>query len=131
MKLDNIKTYIGYNTLIQENKVKLLTLVSKLKKQGKRIAGYGAPAKGNTLLNFFSIGTEVLDYVIEDNALKQGLYTPGRRIPVVAPDYMHTHPVDYLLLLAWNFAEPLMKKNESFKKKGGKFIIPVPKPRVL
>lgn len=125
------KTYKDYGLRILLNRAKLLTLLSSLKQKGKRIAGYGAPAKGNTLLNFFSIGRELLDYIVDDSSYKQGKYTPGKRIPVVSSKKLDSDPPDYLLILAWNFAEPIMEKNKEFKKKGGKFIIPVPHPRVV
>jgi SAM-dependent methyltransferase len=130
-KLSSLKTYVEFGETIQTNKIALLVLLNKIKSAGKSIAAYGAPAKGNTLLNFFSIGTEILDYVVDDSPLKQGLFTPGKHIPVVSAKTMTTQLPDYLFILAWNFAEPIIKKNEIFKKHGGKFIIPVPKPKVI
>ncbi|KKQ36766.1 MAG: SAM-dependent methyltransferase, partial [Candidatus Levybacteria bacterium GW2011_GWC2_37_7] len=108
----------------------LLTLLAGLKTKGKTIAAYGAPAKGNTLLNYFSIGQDFLDFVVDDSPFKQGLYTPGKHIPVVSSKVLYEKKPDYLLILAWNFAESIMKMHERFKTEGGKFIIPVPKPRI-
>lgn len=125
------ETYRAYTLRIQKNRAKLLTLLAGLKEKGKSIAGYGAPAKGNTLLNYFSIGNDTLDYIVDDSPHKQGKYTPGKRIPVVSAKMLHANPPDYLLILAWNFAETIMKKNELFRKNGGKFIIPVPHPRIV
>lgn len=130
-KLHEEETYRRYNLRILLNRAKLLSLLSGLKKRGKRIAGYGAPAKGNTLLNFFSVGRELLDYIVDDSPFKQGKHTPGKRIPVVSSKVLKRNPPDYLLILAWNFAEPIMKQNEAFRKKGGRFIVPVPTPRII
>ncbi|MEK7169857.1 MAG: class I SAM-dependent methyltransferase [Patescibacteria group bacterium] len=125
------KVYLEYELRILENRAKLLSMLTGLKKSGKRVAGYGAPAKGNTLLNFFSIGKELLEYIVDDSPHKQGRHTPGKRIPVVSSKLLIDNPPDYLLILAWNFAPSIIAKNEAFRKKGGKFIIPVPRPRIV
>jgi len=130
-KIHEEKTYHAYALRIQKNRAKLLALLASLKEKGKSIAGYGAPAKGNTLLNYFSIGSEILNYIVDDSPHKQGKHTPGKRIPVVSAEELRANPPDYLLILAWNFAESIMRKNELFRKNGGKFIIPVPYPRVV
>jgi SAM-dependent methyltransferase len=130
-RLHRVKTFERYTLRILENREKLLALLSGLRRRGKRIAGYGAPAKGNTLLNFFSVGPELITYIVDDSQRKQGMYTPGKRIPVVSAQQLRTDPPDYLLLIAWNFAESIMQKQQAFKKSGGKFIIPVPTPRIL
>lgn len=116
---------------IEENRHSLVALLSELKSTGKRIAGYGAPAKGNTLLNYMNIGADMLDYIVDDSPLKQGLYTPGMHIPVVSSASLHEDPPDYLFILAWNFADSIMGKNEDFRAHGGKFIVPVPTPRIV
>lgn len=131
MKLTEKKTYTDYANLVLENKVKLVTLLVDLKTKGKTIAGYGAPAKGNTLLNFFSIGTEILDFVVDDSPFKQGLYTPGKHISVVSSKFLYEKRPDYLLILAWNFADYIMKMHKKYKELGGKFIIPVPEPKIV
>jgi len=131
MRLKDKKTYLDYANLVLNNKVKLVTLLANLKIQGKTIAAYGAPAKGNTLLNFFSIGTELLDFVVDDSPFKQGLYTPGKHILVVSSEVLYEKKPDYLLILAWNFADPIMKMHAKYKELGGKFIIPVPKPEII
>ncbi len=129
--LDNIDTYKEYAKEVQENKIALLELLSEIKTNGKKIAGYGAPAKGNTLLNFFSIGGETLDYIIDDSKLKQGLFSPGKHIPVVPSNIISRQKPDYILILAWNFAESIIENQMNFRKNGGKFIIPVPKPTIV
>lgn len=131
MKLKNIATYLEYAQRVYENKVKLLLLLEKIKAQGKTIAAYGAPGKGNTLLNFFSIGLETLDFVIDDSTFKQGLYTPGKHIPVVSSKLLYEKKPDYVLILAWNFAESIIEIHKNYQKNGGKFIIPVPKPKIV
>ena len=130
-KLDKKETYLQFADKVLENKIELLALLRKIKSENKKIVGYGAPAKGNMLLNYFSIGQEFLDYIIDDNSWKQGLYSPGKRILVVSSKVLVNDKVDYILILAWNFAESIMANNKEFVKKGGKFIVPVPKPVII
>jgi len=130
VKLNKINTYTNYAKEIEKNKISLINLLYKLKKSGKKIVGYGAPAKGNTMLNYFNIGRDSLDYIVDDSQWKQGLYSPGKRIPVKDFAFFSKDRVDYLLILAWNFAESIIEKNQSFAKKGGKFIVPVPRPKI-
>ena len=129
-RMGDIETFRAFARTIEENKRNLTGLLSDLKRQEKRIAAYGAAAKGNTLLNYFGIGADVISYVVDDSPWKQGLYTPGMKIPVVAAEALESMPPDYLLILAWNFAEPIMRKCSAFRERGGKFIIPVPEPRI-
>lgn len=129
--LRRLQTYQKFAKKIAQNKKSLNSLLKKLKSSGKTIVGYGAPAKGNTLLNYFKIGTETLEYIVEDSQHKLGLYTPGMHIPVVKPGRIQQTKPDYVLILAWNFAKPLMDKLSDYKKEGGKFIIPVPTPQVI
>ncbi len=130
-KLSDVLTYFKYGKLVLQNKMELSSLLIKLKLNNKAIVGYGAPAKGNTLLNYFKIGQEILDYVIDDSPLKQGLSTPGTHIPVVSSLKLQTDNPDYVLILAWNFAKPIIEKLSAYRKAGGKFIIPVPKPLII
>lgn len=123
---------------IEHNKHRLRDLLGQLKRQGKRIAGYGAPAKATTLLSIFGIGADTLDFVVDDDrTFKQGRYMPSLHIPIVSPEYLY-RPLDpargtpdYCLILAWNFAEPIMQKHVRFTSGGGRFIVPVPEPRVI
>lgn len=131
LKLDKSETFRVFAKKILKNKGALLNLLVKLKMKGKRIAGYGAPAKGNTFLSYFGIGKDMLDFIVDDSQWKQGLFTPGTHIPVISSRELYEQQPDYLLILAWNFAESIMKQHERFRKRGGKFIIPVPTPRVL
>ncbi len=129
--LDNLATYQDFFKRIKDNKRDLTKLLKKLKKQNKKIVGFGAPAKGNTLLNYFKIGTETLDYIVDDSKPKQNLFTPGMKIPVVSPQRIQKDKPDYIFILAWNFAEPIMKRLQDYKDGGGHFIIPVPKPVII
>ena len=105
--------------------------MSGLKKAGKKIAAYGAPAKATTLMYHFGLTIDLVSYIIDDNPLKQGLYSPGLHIPVVSSSTLYTEKPDYLLILAWNFAESIVKKHESFLLGGGRFIVPLPELRVM
>jgi C-methyltransferase C-terminal domain len=95
------------------------------------LAGYGAPAKGNTLLSFLQFGPEHLPYIVDRSPLKQGRFTPGTHIPVVAPERLLTDQPDYVLLLAWNFADEIVAQQAEYRKRGGKFMVPVPEVRIL
>jgi hypothetical protein len=109
----------------------LLKLIDDLKARGERIAGYGAPAKGNTLLNYCRIGRDRLDYLVDRNSLKHGLFSPGMHIPIVGPEQLAIQPPDYLLLLAWNFADEIIEQQSEYRARGGKFIVPIPRPEVI
>lgn len=110
---------------------RLRTLLNDLKRDGRRIAAYGASAKGSTLLNVFGIGDETLEYVVDRSEVKQGLYTPGTHLPIVSPDVLRSEPPDYLLLLTWNHAAEIVEQQRDFTARGGRFIIPVPEPRIV
>ncbi|WP_433928927.1 class I SAM-dependent methyltransferase [Sorangium cellulosum] len=129
--LGDVATFRRFAGAVEENKRALVELLAALRAAGKRVAGYGAPAKGNTLLNHFGIGPETLDYIVDDNPLKQGLYTPGMHIPVVSALELERRRPDHLLILAWNFAQPVMESQRAFAERGGKFIVPVPTPTVI
>jgi hypothetical protein len=109
----------------------LVALLSKLASKGDRVAGYGAPAKGNTLLNFCRVTTELVRYTVDKNTRKIGLFTPGAHLPVRDVSALQTDPPDYIFILAWNFAEEIMKQEHAHRARGGRFIIPVPSARVI
>ncbi len=102
-----------------------------LKRDGKRIAGYGAPAKATILLNYCGIGRDILDYASDTTPLKQGKLIPGVGVPIVSPQLARTKPPDYYLLLAWNFREEILAKEQEFLEKGGRFVVPFPNPEVV
>ena len=121
----------AFASKVSAHRSELVRLLHSLKSQGKRIAGVSAPAKGMTLLNYCRIGPELLDFVTEKSKLKIGRFTPGTHIPVLADDALIRNKTDYALLLAWNFAEEIMGNLQEFSRQGGKFIVPVPNPRVV
>lgn len=125
------ETYLRHAERVQRLRGDLTTMLRELKARGKRLAGYGAPAKGSTLLNYCGIGPDLLDFLADRNTLKQGRFSPGTRIPVVAPDAIGESRPDYLLILAWNFGEEIMEQQAAFRAGGGKFILPIPEPRVV
>ena len=93
--------------------------------------GYGAPAKGNTLLNYFKIDSSIIDYITDTTPTKQGTFTPGTHIPVVSPEILKKEFADYIILLSWNYAKNILEKEKELRKKGVKFIIPVPKIKIV
>ncbi len=131
MKLYDAETWKSFARKILLNKAALIRLLSRFKSAGSMIAGYGAPAKGNTLLNYFGIGKEMLDFIVDDSSWKQDLFTPGTHIGVVSSDTLYQKRPDYLLILAWNFAPSIMHMHKRYHDEGGRFIIPVPKPHVV
>ena len=109
----------------------LLNLLQSIKSEGKTIAGFGAPAKATTLMYQFGIDNKYIDFIIDDSPLKQGLYTPGLKIPVMSSDAIKLKKPDYLIILAWNFSESIVKKNNNFIEQGGKFIVPLPNLSII
>lgn len=116
---------------VEQNRRELLWLLHRLKAEGKTIAGVSAPAKGMTLLNYCKIDGQILDFVTEKSALKIGRFTPGGHIQVVPDDRLLRDRCDYGLLLAWNFADEIIRNLDTYRRKGGRFIIPIPTPRVI
>ncbi|OGM16560.1 hypothetical protein A2V56_00730 [Candidatus Woesebacteria bacterium RBG_19FT_COMBO_42_9] len=130
-KLNERQTYDLFSQKVIGLKKSLTELIDGLKKQGKRIVGYGAAAKGNVLTNLFNIGRDKLDYIVDSTPYKLGLYTPGMNIPIFAENRLLKDMPDYALILAWNFANEIMEKQKAYKAKGGKFIIPLPSVTII
>ena len=129
---DNFQSYLDFAKRTEQSKEELISLLRKLKMQGKKIAGYAAASKGTIVLNYCKIGKEILDYISDSTPYKQGLYSPGKHIPIVSPNYFHDDKnVDYVLLGAWNHAKEIIGKEQDFIKRGGKFIVHYPKARIL
>lgn len=116
---------------VASHRLKLITLLRSLKADGASLVGVSAPAKGMTLLNYSHIGPELLDFVTEKSLLKIGLYTPGTHLPILPDSALVEHQPDYALLLAWNFADEIIENLKEYRDKGGKFIIPIPEPRIV
>jgi len=112
-------------------KDKLLSLLQSLKGSGKRLAAYGAPAKGNTLLNSCGIGTDLLEFTVDRSPHKQGYLLPGTRIPIFHPDKIKEVKPDYILLLPWNLRDEIIEQMISVREWGGKFVVPIPQPEVI
>jgi len=122
------KTYDDFADRVEEIRRDLITMLAELKGQGLKIAGYGAPAKGNTLLNYFSVGPADLDFLVDRNPLKQGLYSPGMKIEVRSPEAIETERPDVLMVLAWNFFDEIREQQSEFAARGGRFLVPLPRP---
>ena len=126
--LDRPETLIQFGQQISRVRNTVMQLLEELRVRGAKVAGYGAPAKATTLLHHFGIGPDTLQYIVDDSPLKQGLHTPGMHIPVRPASALETHPVDCLLILAWNFADSIIEKLKPFQAAGGQFLVPLPTP---
>ncbi|MEE9316694.1 MAG: class I SAM-dependent methyltransferase [Rhodospirillales bacterium] len=124
--LDRAETFSDFAARIDGLGDDLKKLTSDIKAEGKSIAGFGAPAKATTLMYHFGLGPETVDFIVDDSPLKQGLYTPGHHIPVLPTAELYVRRPDYALILAWNFAQPIMDKHSAFREAGGRFIVPLP-----
>ncbi len=130
--LFDAKTYRDFAQRIQQRKTQLVTLLRELRGRSQRIIGFGAPAKATTLMYHFGIGPELIEAIIDDSPWKQGMYSPGQHLPIVPSSVLYewTPRPQYALLLAWNFAGPIMAKHQAFHEAGGRFIIPLPEVEV-
>ena len=127
-KLHTFETFFGK---VKKSREDLVGLLKTLKAQGKRVAGYGATSKSTTILNFCSIGPDLIEYISDTTPIKQGKCTPGMHIPVVSYETFKNNPPDYAVLFAWNHAEEIMAKEKEFMASGGKWIVHVPEVRVI
>jgi SAM-dependent methyltransferase len=128
--LDKAATWTGYANKIDAVRDDLVALLTKLKQDGKTIAGFGAPAKATTLMYHFNLGPNTIDFIADDAPLKQGLYSPGLHIPVLSGQAIYEEKPDYVVLLAWNFAPQIMANHQNYLASGGHFIVPLPEMRI-
>lgn len=129
--ISNLKIYREFAEKVMNTKRVIITYLRDIKERNKLISGYGAPAKATTLLNFLEIGTEYIEYIVDDNPLKIGFFTPGTHIPIVSSEFLTKRKTDYLFILAWNYAKEILEKHKRLKEEGVKFIIPIPKPVII
>jgi len=127
----DVEFYTKFGERIKQTKRALLSLLTELKNKGKSIAGYGAPGKGNTLLNYCGIGTDFIDYTVDRSPHKQGHYLPGSLMPVHRPDKIRETKPDYILILPWNLKDEIMTQMDDVQEWGAKFIVPIPQPKVI
>jgi SAM-dependent methyltransferase len=129
--LRDLKTYSEFEGRVKATKRKLLEFLIKVRASGKSVVGYGAPGKGNTLLNYCGIRTDFLDYTVDRSPHKQGRYTPGTHIPILAPEKIRETKPDYVLILPWNLQREITEQLAFIKEWGGKCVIPIPSVKVL
>ncbi len=128
--LTSLESYLSFAHTVHRTKRKLLSFLIEAKEQGKVIVGYGAPAKGNTLLNFCGIGTDFIEYTVDRSPHKQGQHLPGTHIPICEPEVISKTKPDFLLILPWNIKDEIMQQMEGIREWGGKFIVPIPQVKV-
>ncbi|MFQ5642836.1 MAG: methyltransferase domain-containing protein [Thiogranum sp.] len=121
-----VAVYEGFSEQVKETKRKLLSFLIEAKRAGKTVAGYGAPAKGNTLLNYCGVRNDFVDYTVDLSPYKQGLYLPGTHLPILAPEKIAETRPDYVLILPWNLKDEIMKQMTHVREWGGKFVVPIP-----
>lgn len=129
--VNRMEFYQDFAHRVAQLKTSLREFVFGLRNQNERLAAYGAAAKGSTLLNYFEIGTSIIDFVVDRSTYKQGHYMPGVRLPISAPARLLEEMPSYVLLLTWNFADEILSQQEEYRRRGGKFIIPIPEIRVI
>jgi hypothetical protein len=123
--------YESFAEQVRETKRKILSCLIEIKREGKQIAGYGAPGKGNTLLNYCGIRTDFIDYLVDRNPYKQGRYTPGTHIPILSPNQIRQTRPEYVMILPWNFKDEIMDQLSYIHEWGGKFIVPIPEVKIF
>jgi hypothetical protein len=123
--------YADFGTRVRSITDELIVLLAGLKAEGASIAAYGAAAKGATLLNSAGIDHRTIDFVVDRNTHKQGHWMPGARLPILDPSAILDRKPDYVLVLAWNFLDEILRQQEEYRRRGGRFIVPIPRPEIL
>jgi len=131
LRFESLETYRAFSARVQETKRQLLEFLISAKRSGKKVAGYGAPAKGNTLLNYCGIRSDFLDFTVDRSPHKQGTFLPGTHIPVHAPQRIDEVKPDYVLILPWNLKDEIVRQMAHVRSWGGKFVVPIPEVKVL
>ena len=129
--VERVETYTRFAEQVQETKRKLLSFLIEAKRQGRTIAGYGAPGKGNTLLNYCGIRTDFVEYTVDRNPYKHGKFLPGTHIPIFSPERIRETKPDYVLILPWNLKDEIVAQLSYIREWGGKFVVPIPEVEVL
>jgi len=129
--LNRYAYFANFSARVSQIRSELSALLRDLKQRGARIVGYGAAAKGTIMLNYVGIGSDILDFVVDRNVHKQGRYVPGVRLPIAPPETILAEQPDYVLILPWNFKDEIMSQQAEYRKRGGRFIVPVPRPAIL
>ena len=127
----DMATYAAFEDRVRETKRRILELLIDAKRAGKRIAGYGAPGKGNTLLNYCGIRTDFIEFTVDRNPYKHGRFLPGTHIPCYAPDKIDAEKPDYIFILPWNLRDEIMKQLAHTRAWGAQFIVPIPEPQII
>ena len=129
--LDSIDYFRGFAERVSDIRITLREIIGDLRSDGQRLVGYGAAAKGTTLLNYVGIGPDDLEYIVDRNIHKQGRVMPGQHIPIADPKRLLEDQPDYVLLFPWNLAEEILSQQATYRQRGGKFIVPVPSPQII
>jgi hypothetical protein len=129
--VNRLESYSAFSDQVKETKRKLLEFLIRVRREGKTVAGYGAPGKGNTLLNYCGIRTDFIDYTVDRNPHKHGKFLPGTHIPIFPPERIRETRPDYLFILPWNLKDEIIEQNAYIRDWGGRFVVPIPQVQVF